>query len=85
MKKKHHACIVKWRDSSSLRGWNSIGHEQHGVAVITSVGWLVRETKTEVTIATCISECGNVRDAVSIPREAVTQISRLKQYILGNE
>lgn len=82
--KKHHAYVVKWRDSSSLRGWQGIGNQQHGVSTITSVGWLARENKTEVTIATCISDCGNVRDALTIPREAITKMTRLKNYVAGN-
>lgn len=82
--KKHHAYVVKWRDSSSLRGWTDMDHKQHSVSLITSVGWLVRETKTELTIATCISDHGSTRDAVTIPREAITRVTRLKQYIAGN-
>lgn len=81
--KKHHACIVKWPDSSSLRGWNSLNHEQHGVSVITSIGWLARDTPKEITITTSITEAGGVMDGLTIPREAVTKITKLKHYIAG--
>lgn len=81
--KKHHAYIVKWRDSSSLRGWNPIGHEQHSVSILTSVGWLARSTPREITITTSVSEQGSVMDALTIPREAVTKMTRLKHYIAG--
>lgn len=80
--KKHHAYIVKWRDSSSLRGWQSIDAD-HSVGIINSVGWMVRETKTAITLTTGISEHGSVCDAITIPREAVTNITRLKQYLQG--
>lgn len=81
--KKHHAYIVTWRDSATLRGWMEMDSKHHGVTTITSVGWLVRETKTELTIATCISENGNTRDAVTIPREAITKRTRLRNYVAG--
>jgi hypothetical protein len=81
--KKHHAYVVKWRDSSTLRGWQHIEGD-HSVAIITSVGWMVKETKTAVTLTTGISEGGSVCDAITIPREAVTKMTRLKNYIAGN-
>lgn len=80
--KKHHAYIVKWRDSSTMRGWQSID-ANHAVALITSVGWLARETPKEITLTTGISECGNVCDAITIPREAITKMTKLKNYIAG--
>jgi hypothetical protein len=80
--KKYHAYVVKWRDSSTLRGWSSMEGD-HSVAVITSVGWMVKETKTALTLTTGISEHGNVCDAITIPRETVTKITKLKSYIAG--
>lgn len=80
---KHYAYIVKWRDSSTFRGWQSINAD-HTVATITSVGWVTRQTPKQITMATCISDCGNVREALTIPREAITKMARLKHYIEGN-
>lgn len=82
--KKHHAYIVKWRDSSTLRGWRAVDDGAHEVAIITSVGWLVRQTPKTMTLTTSISECGNVADAISIPREAITKATRLKYHIVGD-
>lgn len=82
--KKHYAYTVKWRDSSTLRGWQSIDDTRHAVGIITSVGWLARETKDTITLTTGISECGNVCDAITIPREAITKMTRLKNYVAGN-
>lgn len=83
MKKKHHACIVKWRDSSSLRGWQSMTAD-HGVAIIHSVGWIAREAKDEITLTVGISENGSVCDAITIPREAIVKIQRLKYHVEGH-
>jgi hypothetical protein len=80
---KHYAYIVKWRDSSTLRGWRSIDDPAHDTSHITSVGWLIRQTPKTLTLTTGVSQCGNVCDAISIPRESVTKMVRLKNYIAG--
>lgn len=82
--KKHHAYTVKWRDSSTLRGWRSIDDGAHEVATITSVGWLIRSTSKTVTITSSISECGNVADSLSIPRESIMKMTKLQNYVAGN-
>lgn len=82
--RKHHAYTLKWRDSSTLRGWRSIDDPTHETSTITSVGWLVRQSPKTVTITTSISECGNVADSLSIPREAILKMTKLKNYIAGN-
>lgn len=80
---RHHAYVVKWIDSSTLRGWRSIDDEQHDTAVITSIGWVVKMTAKVVTMTTAISECGNVVDAISIPRAAVIKMVKLKNCVEG--
>lgn len=82
--KKHYAYVVKWRDSCSNRGWNRMNAGDDDVATITSVGWVVRETKTALTISTSISDHGSAIDPLTIPREAITRKTRLKHYIAGN-
>lgn len=80
--KKHQAYIVKWRDSSALQGWHSVDDNRHGnITTITSIGWLVKETAKVITITTSISECGNVMDALSIPKEAVTKMTKIPRHI----
>jgi hypothetical protein len=81
---KHHAFVVKWRDSAANRGWRSIDDPAHDeVAEITSVGWLVRQTPRTISLTTSISGQGNVMDTLSIPRECITKMQRLKNYIVG--
>lgn len=81
---RHYAYIVKWRDSSTLRGWRALDDPSHGVTEISSVGWAVKQTKTEVTLTTGISDSGNVCDAITIPRENIVKMTRLKNYVQGN-
>jgi hypothetical protein len=35
------------------------------------------------SVTTCISQHGSVRDAVTIPREAITGMTKLKNYVSG--
>lgn len=81
--KKHHAYIVTWRDSATLPGWQRMALERDEVSIITSVGWIVRETKTALTITTSISDSGSAMDALTIPREAITRKTKLNHYIAG--
>lgn len=82
MTKKHHAYIVRWRDSSTLRGWRHLTDSDHQVATINSIGWLAEQTPRSVTITSSIGESGNVCDALTIPREAIVHMKRLKQHIV---
>lgn len=81
--RKHHAFIIKWRDSSTLRGWQHIDGD-HSVAEITSIGWVTKETKTAITLTTGISVHGSVCDAITIPREAITKRQKLKYHVTGD-
>lgn len=79
----HHAYIVKWRDSASLAGWKHIS-TQHSVSEITSIGWMIRQDKRSLTLTTSISDCASTMDAITIPREAVTRMTRLKYHVAGS-
>lgn len=76
---KHHAYIVNWRDSCTHTGWRSQS-ESLLVSDITSVGWIVKQDKKSVTISTCIADNGDIRSAVTIPREAITRMHRLPRH-----
>lgn len=71
------SAIVKWTDSSTLRGWHPINSSEHGVAYITSLGWVVKETPTEITLSASMSCWGNCADAITIPKSCVKSIKRL--------
>jgi len=79
---KHNAVIVTWIDSSAFRGWQSMdaGHE---ASTITSIGWVLSKTKDLVVISSCISDTGNVRDALAIPMCSVISMKKLKFYVEG--
>lgn len=83
--KKHHAYVVKWKDSASLQGWHGIDDPRHNeTPTITSVGWLIKNTPKTLTITTSVSEGGRVMDALSIPREAVTKLIKLPRFVADN-
>ena len=84
MRKRHYAVRVRWRDSATSRGWQSITNDQRA-ATIHSVGWMVKHTKDEVTLTTGISEEGHVVDPITIPRSCIDKITRLKTFIEGDE
>ena len=74
------AVLVTWRDSASSNGWRTVD-ELGGVMEIKTLGWLVRRTKTEVTISSHHAQPSNAAphcDAMSIPREAISSIRTIR-------
>jgi hypothetical protein len=51
-KKKLPVAIIEWDDHTSNDAWlDAEGVKKEGLAVITSIGWLVREDKDKYVIA----------------------------------
>lgn len=70
---KHKICSVTWVDSCSLGGWQR-REGNHGLSRIDSIGYIIRETRTEITITSSISQdSGNVMDALTIPKVAIVR------------
>lgn len=72
---------VTWRDSAARGSWRSV--EEHrslrGVGPIRSIGYLLTHDKDVVQIAQSQSAMtGECSDTVTIPRENVTKIKRLR-------
>lgn len=71
--------LVQWVDSASPRsGWGALSsHIYHGVTMCTSVGFLVHESETDITIASSVARCEideedpAVNDSMSIPLIAI--------------
>lgn len=80
---KRHAYIVQWEDSCTLGGWQR-QDGNHCVSRITTIGWLVRESKKEMTLTTSMShDSGSVMDALTIPRCAIVKSKKLKHFLGG--
>jgi len=74
--------IVKWRDIVGDDSWQSI---KEGTALkpqaFISMGWLLRETKDVIVIASCYSpDDDTVGGVTSIPRGAVDSIKPLRGH-----
>ncbi len=81
---KHRAILLTWRDSCSERGWNRMTDpECKKVSIITSLGWIVGETETEITITTSITDHGSAMDPLTIPKECITRRKILPHHIEG--
>lgn len=72
---------VEWRDSASRGGWDSPGahRARRGVGPCRSLGYLLTMDKDVVQLAQSQSAMtGDVTDTVTIPRENVIRIKRLR-------
>ena len=69
---------VTWIDPASDSGWNRISDlDGKGVAIET-VGYVVKETKASVCIATSVSEFGKALDPITIPKVNIQRRTRLR-------
>jgi len=71
--------MVEWVDSAFAQGWmdRSIA-ESHTESHITSVGILVYEDKTRLTIMQDMSNKNSVGDGITIPACSIKRIRQLK-------
>ena len=74
--------IVEWVDSSFSEGWVGKDEFDYGISYITSVGYLVHETKEFISIALNVGNNGQISDVMNIPKVAILSITDLK---LGNK
>lgn len=68
------AVCVRWVDSANFMGWVDI-HDKRKLCEIVTVGFLVRETKKRIVIASCIDEENDMMaGATTIPRCSITSL-----------
>lgn len=80
MMRKFQLVRVRWLDSASHLGWQSHA-EDHEVSTVESIGWLVKESKEQLTITHSFSDNRDVMDALSIPRGCILKVMKLKSFL----
>ena len=68
------ALYLEWEDSSSLAG--RIWHDQDsdvGVSKCMTAGFVIREDKNSVTIASHVTPHGDMAGDITIPKKSVTK------------
>lgn len=72
---------VTWRDSTSRGGWDTVASHRKrcDVGPCYSVGYLLTKNKDVVQLAQSQSSTNqDVNDTITIPREAIQKIRRLR-------
>lgn len=71
-------CVyVEWIDSASMYGWHDVDSAVAPIEIRT-VGWLLKSTPKHVTISASQSDAGNADSPISIPRKAITKLTRFE-------
>ncbi len=72
---------VTWIDASCLQGWRSDSNIDSfdGIPVVTSIGFLQKETKEFINLTSHDADTGDRADIMSIPRSSIKKIRRLKR------
>ena len=75
-RKKVQVVEITWIDSASRHGWTD-RNDVDDIALIHSVGFLVRETKDVIVISTSFHE-EDFADPLSVPKVAIRSRRNLK-------
>jgi len=70
--------LVEWDDSNVIHGWRVDNGNMDEVAHCRTVGILVSESETSVTVAFGESDCHSVMETITIPKGCITAIRRLR-------
>ncbi len=80
--KKDKIVLIEWDDScSDTSGWRPKEYykQEASVSKCQSTGYLLRQTRTSVTVYQNKSfDTGNISDVMTIPRKAITKITYLE-------
>lgn len=71
MKHKFKKVEIHWVDSVSTRGWTHMEGFKGEDLTVVSIGFIVHETKTNITISTSYTHYGSCMDPLTIPRCAI--------------
>lgn len=85
--KRGHLELIEWFDSVTSSGWQVEGEKENEPAKCLSVGWVVKETKTSVSLAPNIGPLPGTYlvdfndqygDVTTIPKGMITKRKKIK-------
>lgn len=80
----YRVVAVVWRDSHTNRGWRDASDTERDIKPIVTVGFLVGETESTITVAPAIGGWSTFMDPTTIPWEAVCYMEDLAVEDLAN-
>ena len=84
MSKKLTPVIIKWQDAESCDAWKGIEEvsSEYKLAEIYTLGWLIKETKTLITVALSYdTDNDRVSSTITIPKKWTTEVRKLRTKI----
>lgn len=69
---------VEWIDSATYQGWQTKSAKEQTVSQCTTVGFVMRRNKNEISIAQGKSNNKNYLNVTTIPMSCIKKITRLK-------
>ncbi len=71
---------IKWLDARSKGGWGSVDdYGNQDLPQCRSVGYLVKNNRTEVQVLQSVADSGNVTDSILIPKKCVLEVKILRK------
>jgi len=69
---KYKVIYFEWVDATAEAGWMDLGADKSMVSIKT-VGWLVEETKTYISVSTSVSNHGHMNGYLTVPKAWITK------------
>ena len=70
---------VEWVDSCAESAWLHDADASLHVARIRSVGWLLENTRTQVSIAQSVDWEGKTGERLTVPKQVVTKLTHITE------
>ena len=77
MKKEYRRVEVTWVDSNCLHGWQE-PEVKTEIAEVSSLGFLISEEESKLTLAPSVSEYGLIFNPIAIPKGCIKSIKELR-------
>ena len=66
---------VRWRDACTMSGWReAVKYMEHTPMDITTAGYLLKDTKSAITIVQSQSADGDFNDCITVPKDWVIKM-----------
>jgi len=75
---KHKAIYLEWDDARGRNGWFSNDEILNGPFTIKTIGYLVKEDRTHITVTTSISKSDYKVDPLTIPKSTILKRRNIK-------
>ena len=81
-KEKYKLYKIEWEDAASSGGWIELGEEKLDPLIVTTVGFLIKETKDRLILAQSLTNGHRSADRIQIPKAWIKKKTHIKGHFV---